>query len=90
VPTVRGLTREQGIALLDRAAELGLLNAHGGGYYAIHPALPWYFRDLFERCYPAEAGDLARRAFVEAMGWLGTYYHDQYSSGDRGSCGRGG
>jgi hypothetical protein len=34
-----GLTHEQGIALLDRAAEVGLLNAHGGGYYSIHPAL---------------------------------------------------
>jgi hypothetical protein len=48
---VRGLTREQGIALLDRAAEVGLLTAHGGGYYAIHPALPWYFRGLFEEHY---------------------------------------
>src|SRR4029077_14265390 len=27
---VRGLTRERGIALLDRAAEIGLLHAHGG------------------------------------------------------------
>ena len=44
LPEVRGLTREAGIALLDRAAEIGLLTAHGGGYYAIHPALPWYFR----------------------------------------------
>jgi hypothetical protein len=28
--TVRGLTRERGIALLDRAAEIGLLHAQGG------------------------------------------------------------
>ena len=52
LPEVRGLTREAGIALLDRAAEAGLLTAYGGGYYAIHPALPWYFRGLFERYYP--------------------------------------
>ena len=32
--------------LLDRAAEIGLLTAHGGGYYAIHPAVPWFFRRL--------------------------------------------
>jgi hypothetical protein len=43
---VRGLTRERAIALLDRAAEVGLLAARGG-YYGIHPALPWYFRDQF-------------------------------------------
>ena len=53
LPEVRGLTREEGIALLDRAAEVGLLTAHGGGYYGIHPALPWFFKGLFERYYPA-------------------------------------
>ena len=40
---VRGLTREQGVDLLDRAAEIGLLISHGSGYYGVHPALPWYF-----------------------------------------------
>src|SRR5258708_28046848 len=30
---VRGLTRECGIALLDRAAEIGLLHPHDGRYY---------------------------------------------------------
>ncbi|HEX5716067.1 MAG TPA: CHAT domain-containing protein, partial [Thermoanaerobaculia bacterium] len=44
LPEVRGLTREEGIALLDRAAEVGLLTAHGDGYYGIHPALPWFFK----------------------------------------------
>ncbi len=82
LPEVRGLTREEGIALLDRAAEVGLLAAHGGGYYGIHPALPWFFKGLFERFYPAE--DLAAvRAFVEAMGELGNYYHNQYERGNR-------
>ena len=82
LPEVRGLTREEGIALLDRAAEVGLLAAHGGGYYGIHPALPWFFKGLFERCHPAE--DLAAvHAFVEAMGSLGNYYHAQYEAGNR-------
>jgi tetratricopeptide (TPR) repeat protein len=81
---VRGLTREQGIALLDRASEVGLLNGHGGGYYGIHPALPWYFRDLFERYYPGEAGNASRRAFTEAMGVLGNFYHDRFNQGHRG------
>jgi hypothetical protein len=52
LPEVRGLTHEAGIALLDRAADVGLLTAHGRGYYSIHPALPWYFRGLFEQYYP--------------------------------------
>ena len=82
LPEVRGLTREEGIALLDRAAEVGLLAAHGGGYYSIHPALPWFFKSLFERSYPSE--DLAAvRAFVEVMGGLGDYYTRQYSGGNR-------
>jgi tetratricopeptide (TPR) repeat protein len=82
LPEVRGLTREDGIALLDRAAEVGLLTVHGGGYYGIHPALPWFFKSLFERCYPAE-GLAAVRAFVEAMGELGNHYHMQYWGGNR-------
>lgn len=82
---VRGLTREEGITLLDRATEVGLLTAHGDGYYSIHPALPWYFKGLFEKHYPAASGDAERvtRAFVETMGELGNYYHDQYADGNR-------
>jgi tetratricopeptide (TPR) repeat protein len=80
---VRGLTRESGVALLDRAAEVGLLDAHSGGYYTIHPALPWYFRGLFGCYYPSEVGDTARRAFVEAIGALGDFYHNQYNEGNR-------
>jgi tetratricopeptide (TPR) repeat protein len=79
---VRGLTRETGIALLDRAAEVGLFAGHGGGYYSIHPALPWFFQELFARS-SAEAGLAARRAFVEAVGELGDSYHDSYGAGKR-------
>ena len=80
---MRGLTREQGVDLLDRAAEIGLLIAHGGGYYGVHPALPWYFRGLFESHFAGERAQRARRAFVEAMGGLGDSYHNQYEAGNR-------
>jgi len=90
LPEVRGLTREAGMALLDRAAEVGLLAALGGGYYRIHPALPWYFRGLFDEHYPTSpspGGEPpalgATRAFVEAMGVLGSYYADEYERGNR-------
>jgi tetratricopeptide (TPR) repeat protein len=82
LPEVRGLTREEGIALLDRAAAIGLLTAHGGGYYRIHPALPWFFRRLFEEHYAGRQLE-ATRAFVEAMGELGYYYHREYEDGNR-------
>ncbi|HEX7185035.1 MAG TPA: CHAT domain-containing protein [Thermoanaerobaculia bacterium] len=82
LPEVRGLTREEGIALLNRAAEVGLLTAHSDGYYGIHPVLPWFFKGLFEQCHPVE--DLsAVYAFVEAMGVLGNYYAEQYGGGNR-------
>jgi len=82
LPEVRGLTREEGIALLDRAAEVGLLASHGDGYHSIHPALPWFFKGLFERSYPV--GDLAVvRAFVEAMSGLAVDCFWQYEVGNR-------
>ncbi|MDA1052867.1 MAG: hypothetical protein O3C40_20635 [Planctomycetota bacterium] len=105
---VRGLTREAGIALLDRVADVGLLTAHGGGYYTIHPALPWFFKGLFDANADQPPGAslrlpelpddrapltgepdasayrlIATRAFVEAMGELGNYYHRQYNEGNR-------
>jgi tetratricopeptide (TPR) repeat protein len=88
---VRGLTREAGNKLLDRAAGIGLLTARGGGCYAIHPALPWFFRGRFDAYYgqPAPAGAAAAaaapatRAFVEAMAALGNYYHKAYEDGHR-------
>jgi hypothetical protein len=77
LPEVKGLTREVGIALLDRAAEVGLLTALGDGPYRIHPTLPWFFRRLFEQYYPARR-IAATRAFVETLGRLGNYYTREY------------
>jgi tetratricopeptide (TPR) repeat protein len=89
---IQGLSREDGIKLLDRASEAGLLTARGVGLYSIHPALPWYFKDLFDTFYPDRAKTpdeqppvkKATRAFVTVMGGLGSYYHDQYGDGNRG------
>jgi tetratricopeptide (TPR) repeat protein len=86
LPEVRDLTREAGIALLDRVAEVGLLTAVGEGYYTIHPALPWFFRRLFEQYYAA-VRNAATHAYVEAMGRLGDYYHKQYEHGNQNVIG---
>jgi tetratricopeptide (TPR) repeat protein len=89
LPEVRGLTKQASRALLDRAAEVGLLNAHHTGYYTIHPALPWFFKGLFEQYYlplrpvGKAAGLKATRAFVEAIGQMGSYYSHLYEEGNR-------
>jgi tetratricopeptide (TPR) repeat protein len=81
VPQVKGLTRDFGIALLDRAAEVGLLMALGRGYYRIHPALPWFFRRLFEQYY-SKAHIAATRAFVKGVGDFGDYCASEYQHGN--------
>jgi tetratricopeptide (TPR) repeat protein len=88
---IRGVTREQWISLLDSAAEVGLLTVHGAGRYAIHPAVPWFFKTLFDKHYPAPLNPRpptpnpqlgVARAFVEAMGDLGRYYIWQFREGN--------
>ncbi|HTS98956.1 MAG TPA: tetratricopeptide repeat protein [Streptosporangiaceae bacterium] len=79
VPQLAGLTRETAIALLNRAAAIGLLSPLGGGYYAIHPALPWYFTTLYSATYgqPSDpAAQSAARAYTRTFAWLGDYYHN--------------
>lgn len=79
VPALAGLTYQAGIALLDQAADLGLLTAYGGGYYQIHPALPWYFRRLFTTHHTTATA--VTTAYTAAVADLGRYYHDQYGQG---------
>jgi tetratricopeptide (TPR) repeat protein len=84
VPELAGLSRDTGIALLGRAADIGLLTSLGGGYYRIHPALPWYFTTLFTTTFgPAgdSAADHAARAYAKAIGELGRDYVRQTQSG---------
>ncbi|EDN72041.1 hypothetical protein BGS_0060 [Beggiatoa sp. SS] len=81
LPELQDLTRESGIKLLNRAAEIGLLTEHGNGFYSIHPALPWYFKQLFDSSF--EKTQAAIKAFVEAMRELGNYYAAQYAGGNR-------
>jgi tetratricopeptide (TPR) repeat protein len=90
VAAVRDLTRERGIGLLDRAAEVGLLTGYGGGFYGIHPALPWYFAELFTEVYGptgSPAAQQAVRAYATAIGDHGNDYNNQYEQGRRGVVG---
>jgi tetratricopeptide (TPR) repeat protein len=84
VPELAGLTAEAGTGLLDRATGIGLLESVGGGYYHIHPALPWYFTGLFTAAYgppDSPAALRAARAYATAIGELGHYYHSQQEAG---------
>ena len=97
VPAIAGLDREAGIALLDQAADVGLLTGYGDGYYAVHPAIPWHLHALFTQHYGPDGSPpalAAARAWTTATSQLGNYYHDQYApgshSGDRRAGGGGG
>jgi tetratricopeptide (TPR) repeat protein len=85
VPALAELTREAGIRLLDQAAEIGLLTALGGGYYAIHPALPWFFRRLHaiggDVDADPDAAARVRAAYTTAIAELGDTYHGWYTEG---------
>jgi tetratricopeptide (TPR) repeat protein len=84
VPELAGLDRDALVGLLDRAAGIGLLEPLGGGYYQIHPAVPWYFTALFTASYgPPTSPSAARaaRAYTQALGVLGDYYHSQAEEG---------
>jgi tetratricopeptide (TPR) repeat protein len=86
VPELAGLDHEAGIALLDRATDMGLLESlgAGSGLYQIHPALPWYFTTLFTTSYGppnSPAALRATRAYTQAIGKLGDYYWGQAQEG---------
>jgi tetratricopeptide (TPR) repeat protein len=83
---VKGLTFETWNALLDRAEEVGLSMRTARGYYRIHPALPWFFRQYFEQYYRESRLD-ATRAFVMSTGESGDHYFDLYEEGSRGVIG---
>ncbi|MEI7900950.1 MAG: hypothetical protein WCK89_11920, partial [bacterium] len=87
LPELKGQTKEHLTSVLDRARETGLLTHMGSTWYTIHPALPWFLRQLFARHYDGRQGrsaaTAALRAWVEAIGALGSYYHDQFIDGNR-------
>jgi tetratricopeptide (TPR) repeat protein len=80
LPFLWDLTRETGIRLLDHAAEIGLLTPQDDGEYMLHPALPWFFRELFEHWHGGSRNAIIT-AYVEALGELGTTWNRVYSDG---------
>ncbi|HEX8491812.1 MAG TPA: CHAT domain-containing protein [Pyrinomonadaceae bacterium] len=87
LPELKGRSKEHLIGLLERARDTGLLTHLGATWFSIHPALPWFLRQLFARHYDGQAGrstsHAALRAWVEAIGELGDYYLQQFEEGNR-------
>lgn len=87
LPELKGRSKEHLTGLLERAKDTGLLTHLGATWFTIHPALPWFLRQLFARHYDGQAGrstaHAALRAWVEAIGALGEYYHRQFNEGNR-------
>lgn len=83
LPELQGKTKTDLTRLLEQARETGLLTHLRGSWYSIHPALPWFLRQLYARHYGA-GGEAALRAWVKAIGALGDYYAEQFTEGNRG------
>ncbi len=87
LPELNGKTKQHLASVLDQARDTGLLTYLGGTCYTIHPALPWFLRQLFARHYDGQQGrstaTAALRAWVEAIGALGDYYFNQFEHGNR-------
>jgi len=73
--------------LLERARDIGLLTHIGSTWYRIHPALPWFLRQLFAEQYNGQDGrssaEAALRAWVEAVAGMSSYCHRQFHEGNR-------
>lgn len=84
-----GLSEDYWLGLLRRAAEIGLLTELGGGFFAIHPALPWFLHDLFERHWPGGGADDAAPvlAWGLAVADFGNHFATAMNNGQRQALG---
>jgi tetratricopeptide (TPR) repeat protein len=85
LPQLTGTTADTWGNLLGRAADTGLVTHLGGGYYRLHPALPWFLTPALHQTWgppesPGHTNVLA--AYSAALAALGDYYHHAYSDGD--------
>lgn len=87
LPELKGKTKEHLTSLLERASETGLLTHLGSNWYTIHPALPWFLRQLFAEHYDGMDGrssaEAALRAWVEAVCALSNFYTRESTEGNR-------
>jgi tetratricopeptide (TPR) repeat protein len=80
VPELAGVTNKIAAALLRRAADTGLLTAYDDRSFTLHPALPWFLKQLFDR-HHSGSRIRAVRAYVNAISQMGNLYAKEYDSG---------
>lgn len=70
--------------LLFKASDIGLLQTIAEGFYWIHPALPWFFREIIREYFPnQEENTRLMYSFVRAVGDWSVHYHNEYFNGNR-------
>ena len=84
LPELRDANEERLSLLLERAREVGLLTYIGLGRYSIHPALPWFFGQLFARHFDGQAGrstsQTVFKSWVQALGQVSEHLAQQSSA----------
>ena len=83
LPEVQGRSKEHLTGTLERAKDTDLLTQIGPAYFTIHPALPWFLRQLYDGGDGRSSAEAALRAWTEGVGQLGDYCHRQYNEGNR-------
>jgi tetratricopeptide (TPR) repeat protein len=87
LPELQGRTQENITELLERAKDTGLLTHLHATWFPIHPALPWFLRQLFYRHYDGQdgrsKGQMALRVWVNAVGAFGSFFMTEFVDGNR-------
>ena len=77
--SLQGVNWEQWDEILSRVAQIGLLEGLSMGRYALHPALPWFFKSLLEE-HLGEHHDWLEQSFCKAFCGVGRGLQDMAQS----------
>ena len=86
LPELKAESQQHLTNVLKRATEIGLLTHLGSTWFTIHPALPWFLRQLFVQHYDGQDGhstaEAALRSWVTTIGWLASFYCEEFRRGN--------
>lgn len=87
LPELKGKDTAYLTTLLERADEIGLVTQIHETGFSVHPALPWFLRQLFATYYDGQSGRSTAHsavcAWVQAVGVLGSAYLALFVTGNR-------
>jgi tetratricopeptide (TPR) repeat protein len=70
IPEVEQCDDRKIVKIFETARELGILESPGSQAYRIHPAVPWFFREAFDKYFAGREAE-CRRQFCLAVGMAG-------------------